>query len=104
MIHVVAKLTIDPARREEFLQAFAELTPQVLAEKGCLEYGATIDQPTDIPVQELAGDDAVVVIEKWESVATLDAHLAAPHMMAFRERTAEMSRGVTLQVLRPHIQ
>lgn len=101
MIHVVATLTVDPARRAEFLAAFAELTPLVLAEEGCLEYGATIDQPTPIEVQELAGDAAVVVIEKWESVETLEAHLAAPHMAEFREKTAEMSRGVTLRVLKP---
>ncbi|TWT97031.1 putative quinol monooxygenase YgiN [Botrimarina colliarenosi] len=101
MIHVVATLQVDPARRDEFLAAFAELTPLVLAEEGCLEYGAAIDEPTAIPVQELAGEGAVVVIEKWESVAALEKHLAAPHMAAFREKTAEMSRGVTLQALRP---
>ena len=36
MIHVVATLRIDPAKREEFLAVFAELTPLVLAENGCL--------------------------------------------------------------------
>ncbi len=101
MIHVVATLTVDPARRDEFLAAFAELTPDVLAEDGCLEYGAAIDQPTPIDVQELAGEDAVVVVEKWESVEKLEAHLAAPHMAAFREKTADMARGVTLRVLKP---
>ena len=101
MIHVVATLTVDPSRRDEFLKAFAELTPEVLAEDGCLEYGATVDEPTEIPVQELAGEGAVVVVEKWESVAALEAHLAAPHMEAFREKTGEMLRGVTLRVLKP---
>lgn len=101
MIHVVATLRVDPARRAEFLKLFAELTPAVLAEEGCLEYGATVDEPTPLPPQSLVGDDAVVVVEKWESVATLEAHLAAPHMEAFRERTADMLRDVNLLVLRP---
>lgn len=101
MIHVVATLTVDPARREEFLAAFAELTPLVRAEEGCLEYEATIDEPTSIEPQELAGDAAVVVIEKWESVSALEAHLAAPHMDAFREKTSEVLRGLTLRVLKP---
>ena len=79
MIHVVATLKIDPAQREAFLAEFAALTPLVLAEDGCLEYGATVDEPTPIEVQELAGEDAVVVIEKWESVPALEAHLAARH-------------------------
>lgn len=99
MIHVVAKITVDPARREEFLAAFAELTPLVLAEQGCIEYGAAIDLPTSIPPQELAGEDAVMVIEKWESVPMLEAHLAAPHMATFREKVGDSMRGVTLQVL-----
>ena len=102
MIHVVAKLTVDAARRDEFLNAFAELTPKVLAEEGCIAYGAAIDQPTSISVQELVGDAVVMVIEQWESVAALEAHLAAPHMTEFREATAAMSRGVSLQVLKPH--
>lgn len=99
MIHVVAKLTVDPDRRDEFLAAFAELTPLVLAEEGCIEYGSAIDLPTSLPPQELAGEDAVMVIEKWESVPMLEAHLAAPHMAEFREKTGDMLRGVSLQVL-----
>jgi quinol monooxygenase YgiN len=101
MIHVIATLKVDPARREEFLAAFAELTPLVLAEDGCIEYGAAVDTPTPIPVQLQAGEDAVVVVEKWESVAALQVHLAAPHMDAFRQQTAEMTRGVTLLALEP---
>lgn len=103
MIHVVATLTIDPTRREDFLSAFAALTPLVRAEEGCLEYGLTEDQPTDIPVQQLVGDAAVVVVEKWESVPHLEAHLAAPHMAAYREQTADIVQSVTLQVLRPAV-
>ncbi|MEQ8849687.1 putative quinol monooxygenase [Botrimarina sp.] len=101
MIHVVATLRVDPQRRAEFLAVFTDLTPKVQAEKGCLEYGAAIDKRTAIEAQELAGDDAVVVIEKWESVEALEAHLAAPHMAEFREHTADMLRGVSLRVLRP---
>lgn len=101
MIHALATLRVDPARRAEFLESFARLRPAVLAEAGCLEYGAAIDQPTPIDAQEPAGGDAVVVIEKWESVAALEAHLAAPHMEAWREEIADLMRGVTLQVLRP---
>lgn len=101
MIHVVATLKVDPTRRGEFLAAFAELAPLVHAEDGCVEYGAAIDVPTSLPVQQMAGDDAVVVVEKWESVAALEAHLAAPHMVDFREKTADMLRGVSLLALQP---
>ncbi|MEM8866576.1 MAG: putative quinol monooxygenase [Planctomycetota bacterium] len=101
MIHVIATLKVDPARRAEFLTAFRELTPKVLAEEGCLQYVAATDTPTSIAAQQLAGEDTVMVVEKWSSVAALEAHLDAPHMHAFREQSAEMTRGVTLQVLKP---
>lgn len=101
MIHVVATLTVSPGKREQFLEAFARLTPQVLAEDGCLGYGPTVDEPTGIAAQRPAGDDAVVVIEKWESTAALEAHLAAPHMEAFFKETDGMLQNVSLMVLKP---
>ncbi len=101
MIHVIATLKIDPARRDEFLESFAKLAPLVRAEEGCIEYGAAVDEPTGMAIQALAGDDAVVVVEKWESFAALEAHLAVPHMNAWREKVGPLMRGVTLQVLRP---
>jgi quinol monooxygenase YgiN len=101
MIHVLATLKVDPVRRNEFLAAFAELAPLVHAEEGCIEYSAAIDEPTILPVQEIVGDDAVVVVEKWASTDALAAHLTAPHMVTFRDKTGSMVRGVSLRVLRP---
>lgn len=101
MIHVIATLRIDPTKREEFLKIFAELTPLVLAEEGCIEYGAAADVPTPIAVQQMVGDEAVMVIEKWESVAHLEAHLAAPHMDDFRTNVADILKEVTLLALQP---
>jgi quinol monooxygenase YgiN len=101
MIHVIATIQTAPGGRDGFLTEFRKLVPLVRAEKGCIEYGAAIDMPTDIPVQAAAGDDHVFVIEKWESVEALKAHLAAAHMQEYRVRVREFVRGVTLQVLQP---
>ncbi len=101
MIHVVATLTIDPAKRAEFIEAFKALTPEVLAEEGCLEYGLTVDQPTPVDVQQLLGDEAVMVIEKWESTTHLENHLAAPHMAKFFNEMSDTLRDVKLLVLKP---
>lgn len=101
MIHVIATIQLAPGTREAFLAEFRALTPLVRAEDGCLEYGATVDEPTGIAVQELAGDAAVVVVEKWASVAALTAHLSAPHMADYRVRVKDFVRGVALRVLRP---
>ena len=101
MIHVVAYLQVDPAKREAFLARFAELKPLVEAEDGCLEYGAAVDATTGSEAQQPVGDDHVVVVEKWESVEALEKHLAAPHMEEFRAAVADMLRGVKLSILSP---
>lgn len=101
MIHVIATIKVTPGRRDEFLAAFAAVTPLVEAEEGCLEYCATVDEPTSIDRQAAAGDDAVVVVEKWQSVAALEAHLAAPHMNDFRVKTDGVMLDVHLLVLKP---
>ncbi len=101
MVHVIATIRLNPGTRESFLEEFGRLTPLVLAETGCIEYGAAMDEPTTIPVQKLAGEDAVVVVEKWASTDALKAHLAAPHMADYRTRVKDFVCGVRLQVLRP---
>ncbi len=101
MIHVLATIDLQPGKRAEFLPHLAWVTPQVRAEAGCIEYGAAVDTPTPIPVQAAVRPDTVVVIEKWESLAHLQAHLTAPHMGEYRTRVGGLVKGVSLQVLEP---
>lgn len=98
MIHVVATITLNPGVREPFLEVFRWLTPIVRGEAGCIEYQATIDVPTTIAVQEGPRDNVVTVIEKWDSVESLYAHGAAPHMTEYREKVKDYVVGVTLVV------
>lgn len=101
MIHVIATIRVAPGTRDAFLAEFNKLVPLVLAEDGCLAYGPTVDEPTDMAVQELAGEDAVVVVEQWASPAALKAHSAAPHMADYRVRVKDYVQSVSLLVLRP---
>jgi quinol monooxygenase YgiN len=101
MVHVIATIEVAAGKRAEFLDQFAWVVPQVRAEDGCLEYGAAVDVPTPIPVQLAPRPDVVVVVEKWESVSALQAHLAAPHMAEYRQRVKDLVKCVTLQVLEP---
>ena len=101
MIHVIATIQLNPGTRDAYLKEFLRLTPLVRAEAGCIEYGATIDEPTPSPIQELAGENAVVVVEKWASVAALQAHSAAPHMADYRVKVKDFVTGVRLLVTRP---
>ncbi len=101
MIHVIATIQLAPGTRTQFLEEFRQVVPLVRAEAGCLEYGAAVDEPTALRAQELVGEDTVIVVEKWESVAALEAHLRAPHMEEYRGRVGNFVRGVQLHVLRP---
>ncbi len=101
MIHVIATIRLTPGTREAFLVEFHKLVPLVLAEDGCLAYGPTVDEPTGLAVQELAGDAAVVVVEQWANPTALRAHSAAPHMADYRVRVKDFVQSVSLLVLRP---
>ncbi len=101
MIYVIATVEVKAGKREAFLAEFHRNIPNVRAEKGCLEYGPTVDLKTDIKAQMPLRDNVVTIVEKWEGLPALQAHLGAPHMAAYRERVKEFVVGVTLQVLEP---
>jgi quinol monooxygenase YgiN len=101
MIHVIATITVAPGTRQRLLEIFNANVPAVLAEDGCLEYGAAIDTPADHPAQAPLRPDVVVVVEKWRDLAALKAHSAAPHMLAFRAQAKDCVLSVSLQVLEP---
>lgn len=101
MIIVLATLELSPDTRSDFLRAFRELAPLVRAEAGCQEYAATVDLETLIPLQPPVRPDVVTIVEKWDSVAALEAHLIAPHMREFRTRVKPWVVSTSLQVLTP---
>ena len=101
MIHVVAVLTARPGKREEVLEHFRANVPNVLAEKGCIEYGAAIDADPALPVQKKWGPDTFLVIEKWENMEALAAHGTAPHMAAFGAKVKELLAGRAVHILSP---
>jgi quinol monooxygenase YgiN len=101
VIHVVAVLTAKPGQRETVLQHFAANRPKVLAEAGCIEYGAAIDTEGMGAIQTPFGADTFVVIEKWESVDHLKAHAVAPHMKEYAAKVKDLMAGRTIHVLSP---
>lgn len=99
MIHVLVAVELNPGRRRDFLAEFHRIVPLVRQEQGCIEYGPAIDFASGIAAQAPLRDDVVTIIEKWESLADLQAHLIAPHMMEYRPRVKEMIVRSTLHVL-----
>ncbi|MCI0458846.1 MAG: antibiotic biosynthesis monooxygenase [Gemmataceae bacterium] len=101
MIHVIATIELAEGQREVFLEEFRQIVPLVRAEAGCLEYGPALDVPTGIAAQAPLRENVVLVVEKWESVEALKAHLQAPHMLAYRPRVKDLVVRTTLHVLGP---
>jgi quinol monooxygenase YgiN len=101
MIHVIASLQVQPGKRSVLLDAFRSIVPTVRREAGCIEYGPTIDIDAGIERQPAARADVVTVVEKWDSVAALKAHLAAEHMNTFRDQIGPILVGVEIRTLQP---
>ena len=103
MIHVLAQIETTPRHRDDFLGEFAKVAILVREEAGCIEYGAAVDVATGISVQRNLGENVVMIVEKWESIEHLKAHLVAPHMIDYRSRITLFVQGVTLRVLEPKV-
>ena len=98
MINVLASITINEGELAKFLEIFKANVPLVRAEDGCIEYFPTIDVDSCLPIQ-VKEPLTVTIIEKWQSLDALHAHLASPHMLAYREETKDIVEKVSLKVL-----
>lgn len=96
MIHVIAIITTRPHQRSTVLELFKANLPAVRAEAGCIEYGPVIDVDGADPA---FGPETFVVVEKWESMAALEAHAVAPHMAAYGEKTRDLIAKRAVHVL-----
>ena len=101
MIHVIATIEIAAGKRDAFLEEFRKIVEPVRAEEGCIEYGPAVDAETGIDEQQPNRPDVVTVVEKWESVEALQAHLVAPHMEEYRPRVKDLVLGMDLRILQP---
>ena len=101
MIHVIAAIEVAEGRRDDLLALVRELVPKVLEEDGCLDYGPTVDVQTSMEIQGDVRENVLVMVERWESVDALKAHMTVPHMATFLAEAKEMVQGLSLQILEP---
>ena len=101
MVHVVAVLTTKPGKRGEVLAHFLANCAAVRAEKGCIEYVAVIDAKDALPMQAKRGPDTFMVVEKWASMAALEAHSKAPHMAAYAAKVKDLMAERAVHILDP---
>jgi len=101
MIHVIATLELKPGCRDAYLSILRGNLTHVRAENGCLAYTPTVDIDAGLPVQGATRENVVTIVEAWESLDALHAHLKTPHMAAYREATQNYVTGLRVQVLQP---
>jgi len=81
MIIVAGTITIDPASRQEMLEAVVPMMEASRAEPGCHEYVFSAD-PID--------PSTVHLYELWESEDDLRAHFETDHMAQWQQRSAKL--------------
>lgn len=100
MIHVVAILTAAPGAFDTVLQRYRAVLPAVHAEAGCIEYRIAVDHPKAGPFRAAFGPESLVVIEKWDDMASLDAHSRTAHMQALNAVVKPLLTRREVHVLR----
>ncbi len=98
MIHVIASIKIKEEYLSSFIEIFKANVQNVLKETGCLGYEPCRDIPTGLPIQETDAS-AVTIVERWESMEDLTAHLSAPHMVDYKEKTKDMVENLSVKIL-----
>jgi quinol monooxygenase YgiN len=99
MINVIASVRVKGDRLSQFIEIFKANVSKVREESGCIEYFPAIDIDSGLPVQKL-DKNVVTIIEKWESVEALRAHLKTPHMLAYREMVKDIVEELSIKVLK----
>ena len=101
MVHVLAIITAKPGMRAQILEAYRGNVAAVRAEDGCLGYEAVVDAVPDSTAFAQFGPDTFVVVERWASMAALQAHAVAPHMKAYAAKVKEFTASRAIHVLQP---
>ena len=101
MIHVIATIELKPGCRDDYLKILSENVPKVKAEDGCLGYGPAIDMESGLPIKSEIRENAVTIVEAWENLEALHAHLKTEHMAAYREAVIDYVLDLKVRVLKP---
>ena len=101
MIHVIATIELKPNSREDYLTVLRNNVSNVKAEVGCLGYEPAVDIDSGLPAQGAVRENVVTLVEAWESLDHLVAHLKTPHMAAYRDAVADYVENVSIQIMEP---
>ncbi len=100
MLTIIAEVCTHPGahHRDAVLALFKSVMPTVLKEAGCHGYAPMLDADVNADFQSTDAN-CIVMIEKWEDMAALRAHMETPHMVAFHEQAGEHIAGIKVKIL-----
>ncbi|MGA6137280.1 putative quinol monooxygenase [Acinetobacter dispersus] len=100
MLTIIAEIYTHAGaeHRQAVLDAFEKIIPTVLAEDGCHGYEPLIDHLPAIEMQA-TDEDTIVMLEKWQSTAHLEAHMQTAHMQQHFEATKDHVADVKIRIL-----
>jgi quinol monooxygenase YgiN len=97
MIYVVVMVRVKEGKARQFIDLFKSIMPTVHKEKGCIEYKPAIDAPGAPP--DATDSNTVVILERWESMEHLQAHMSTPHMAEFFEKQKDLVEDSKIKLL-----
>lgn len=101
-IYVLCRFDLkDDTDIADYVSKTLAVVPPVRAEEGCRLYTLLEDADTDWDAPQRFGERTFWMVEKWDSVEALKAHLETPHMKAFGPTVKDMRKGMTFHVLQP---
>jgi quinol monooxygenase YgiN len=99
-VYVLCRFDLKPdADIADYIAKTRAVVPAVRAENGCRMYTLLEDAETSWEKPMRFGERTLWMIEKWDSIDALKAHLEAPHMKAFGPTVRGMRASGTFHVL-----
>jgi quinol monooxygenase YgiN len=98
MINVIASICVKTGTLSDYFAILKANVPAVRKEKGCIEYVPLVDIDAKLLPQVL-DKNVVTILERWESLEALHAHLGSSHMLDYREKVKNIVESVAIKVL-----
>ncbi|MCL5260318.1 MAG: antibiotic biosynthesis monooxygenase [Gammaproteobacteria bacterium] len=95
---MITHVVLFPGKRNAYIEEYKKLAPFVRQEVGCLEYEIFVDS-LDLRFDNEKRDNAVVLLEKWESIEALQNHSRSNFLMEFKEKVKNMRQNSKYELL-----
>ena len=90
-VPVVAIIKAKKNQERHLFDLLKKIVSPTHQEKGCMKYGLH---------RSIEAPDTFVMIEKWETIESLQNHLKAPHITSAFARQAELIENISIYPLK----